>query len=308
MTTRVGQVFATDADQLLAAVRSLAVSGDGLITDETLEVLYDAGLVAGEAQLTDSGLALFRTAWVMTDRNATAQQLGAALRALVPLQVLNQELRGYGPVPEDGVWNLLRQHRAIGPEVTLAQLRATLRWLNTLGVLVYSNKLKTVRFVPDDPEAAKPGESPMLAAVISPRTPFSNLARLRRLLRSMGGVVTWADPHFGARAFEELIDEVSPADVSEIRIISGTAESVLTKRSFKDYERFREEMGLKGIAVEWRVDAARDWHDRFLVHRGGAFNIPPVNSLFQNQYAEILPSTVLPPVEEWWARSVPRAN
>lgn len=62
----------------------------------------------------------------------------------------------------------------------------------------------------------------------------------------------------------------------------------------------------RGIAVEWRIDAARDWHDRLLVDANGSYNVPPVNSLFKNECSEILPSDLEPPVEEWWALASPR--
>lgn len=65
-------------------------------------------------------------------------------------------------------------------------------------------------------------------------------------------------------------------------------------------------MAIKGIRVEWRIDPTREWHDRWLVDADKAFNLPPVNSLFANQYSEILPSEERPPVDEWWARSSPR--
>jgi hypothetical protein len=299
-------LFWVSPDELLAGVRHFAV-GSGTIEDNAVEVLEDAGLLE-EGKLTSAGDQLFRAAWVSKNREAALKLLGQALRATLPVQVIAQELNSYGAVHEDGVIDLLAYHRVLHPDEPAEFVRSTFKLLNTVGVVAYSNKLKTVRFVQDDPDAAKAGEQPDLAAMISPRTPYSNLARLRRLLRSLKGVVTWADPHFGARAFEELVDEIDPAKVTEIRIVSGDAENVLTPKSFKDYERFAKEMDLKGVKVEWRVDPARDWHDRFLVYTGGEYNVPPVNNLFQGQYSEILPSSDKPPVDEWWARSVPRTQ
>jgi hypothetical protein len=299
-------LFWVGPDALLAGARHFAI-GSGTIEDNVVEVLEDAGLLE-DGKLTSAGDHLFRTAWVSKNREAALKLLGQALRATLPVQVIAQELNNYGAVHEDGVIDLLAYHHVLPADESPEFVRQTFKLLNTVGVVAYSNKLKTVRFIADDPDAAKAGEQPDLAAMISPRTPYSNLARLRRLLRSLRGVVTWADPHFGARAFEELVDEIDPAKVAEIRIISGNAENVLTPKSFKDYERFVKEMDLKGVKVEWRIDPARDWHDRFLVSTGGEYNVPPVNNLFQGQYSEILPSSDKPPVDEWWARSVPRSQ
>jgi hypothetical protein len=90
--------------------------------------------------------------------------------------------------------------------------------------------------------------------MVSPKTPFLNIARLRRIIRTLTGVVWWADRHFGARALEELAEELDAERVAEVRIISGTALNVVTTRSMKDFERFREEMANKGIRSEWRAD------------------------------------------------------
>lgn len=299
-------LFGTSQDRLLSGLKSVA-TGD-LVDNDTRTVLEDIGLVENTSDwtLTSAGLALYRAAFVLRDQATTNRLLGQALRVLLPIQAIAQELGSSVTVPEQGVIDLLVLHRLIERTFTAEQARGTFRWLNTLRVLVYSQKQKTVRYVADDPEAAKAGEVESLAAMISPRTPYSNVARLRRVLRAQAGVVTWADQHFGARAFEELVDELDTTRVTELRIISGP--NVVSAKNFKDYERFRDEMALKGIAAEWRVDATREWHDRWLVDGRSAHNVPPVNSLFANQYSEILPTKERPPVDEWWARAVPRTE
>ncbi|MFK0242885.1 hypothetical protein ACIQTX_18680 [Microbacterium sp. NPDC090281] len=300
-------LFVVDVDVLLAGVRHFATGGGGSVDANVVEVLEDARLLEA-GSLTPEGITLFRTAWVSKQRDAALRALGQALRATLPVQVISQELNSYGPVHEDGVRDLLAHHRILPPDKPVDLIRRTFKMLNTLGIAAYSSKLKTVRFIPDDPAAAKAGEQPDLATMISPRTPFSNVAKLRRVLRAQSGIVTWADQHFGARAFEELVDELDPTKVAELRIISGNASNVASPKSFKDYERFRDEMGMKGIIVEWRVDGTREWHDRWLVDEKTVYNVPPVNSLFANQYSEILPTKERPPVDEWWARATPRAE
>lgn len=302
-------LFSYGQDQILAGVREVGTGG--YLADGDLSRLLElSGLIepveGDDSKLSEAGLDLYRAAFVVRDDQATKRLLGQALRSLLPMQVIAQELGNSAAVPEDGVISLLALHRVVDADFSVDSARSTFRWLNDLGVIVYSRQKKTVRFVPDDPGAAKAGEVAKLSAMISPRTPFSNVARLRRMLRSQTGTVTWADQHFGARAFEELVDELDPSRVTELRIISGRAESVLSAKSYRDYIRFQEEMAIKGISVEWRVDPTREWHDRWLVDAGKAFNLPPVNSLFANQYSEILPSEERPPVDEWWARASPR--
>ncbi|BDV32242.1 hypothetical protein [Microbacterium terricola] len=302
-------LFETDQPRLLTALKAVGV-GSPVYDNDANAVLEHTGLVKNETdpELTEAGLALYRAAFVARDDEATNRLLGQAIRTLLPIQAIAQELGNSTAIPEQGVVDLLALHRIVDQDFTVENARPTFRWLNTLKVLVYSQKQKTVRYVPDSPEAAKAGEIESLAAMISPRTPYSNVAKLRKVLRTQIGVVIWADQHFGARALEELVDELDPTKVTELRILSGSAPNVASPKSFKDYERFRDEMKVKGITVEWRVDGTREWHDRWLIDDKTAHNVPPVNSLFANQYSEILPTKERPPAEEWWKRATPRTE
>jgi hypothetical protein len=142
-----------------------------------------------------------------------------------------------------------------------------------------------------------------LAAIISPRTPLQNVARLRRVLRTLRGVVWWADPHFSARALEDLAEELDLSNVKEVRILSGDASNVITRRANADFQRFTEELANHGVPASWLVDRQRDWHDRWLFDNKGGYNMPPINTLYKGDYAEILPTNARPPLEAWFARS-----
>jgi hypothetical protein len=260
-----------------------------------------------DARLTDSGTALFKTAWVLKNKEKALAALGLAMRALVPVQVIEQELLHFGALPEDGALDLLKLHRAAPPDLSVEQVRRTFRNLAQVGLVVYSSKFKTVRAIAPPPDEIRAGEEHRLAAMVSPKTPYLNVVRLRRILRTLTGTVWWADRHFGVRGLEELAEELDPTAVAEVRILSGSAENVVTSKSLKDFERFRSEMAIKGVAAEWRVDsAAGDWHDRWLVGDNGAWNVPPVNTLFKNDHSEMLPTEARPPLVEWWARSAAR--
>lgn len=276
------------------------------VDEPVLRLLTRMGLT-GTSGLTEAGVALFKTRWVLNNEQDALASLGLAMRLLVPVQVVEQELMQFGAVQEDGALRLLKLHRAAPADMTVDAARKFFRNLAQVGLVVYSSKFKTVRAIAPPSDEARVGEERRLAAMVSPKTPFSNVARLRRIIRSLRGTVWWADRHFAARAFEELAEEIDSSTVSEIRILSGTAENVVTPRSLKDLERFKAEMAAKTVAVEWRVDdQASDWHDRWLVDDGGGWNIPPVNNLFKNDYSEILPTDSRPPLEEWWARSTSR--
>lgn len=298
-------LFDVSAAMLLEGVRSAGSMGE--VEPSAAYILSRCGLVQDSA-LTDAGRALFQIAWVLRKHDEADRALGQALRILTPIQVIEQELRGLGPVPEAGVLDLLRQHRAVAEDATVEYLRPTFRWLSGVGVLVYSMKLKSIRSLAPAPDAALAGEIPSLAAMVSPKTPYLNLIRLRRVIRQLRGLVWWADPHFGTRALEELAEELDPAVVSELRILSGDAENVVSPKSLRDYERFRTELGIRGITVEWRVDnkSSRDWHDRWIADDSQMWNVPPINTLLKNDYSELTPTSERPPLAEWWSRSTPR--
>lgn len=298
-------IFDTTPQDLLEGVRA-ATTSDSL-TEEAAYLLERMGLLL-DGELTEAGRALFKLGWVLRRSDDAVDALGQAARQLTPIQVVEQELHGLGAVPEEGVLDLLLQHRAVSAPMDVAYLRATWRWLNAVKVLVYSTKHKTVRALAPTPDAALAGEVQAIAAMISPKTPYLNVVKLRRVIRQLRGVVWWVDAHFSARAFEELAEELDVAEVNEVRILSGDADNVLTERSKRELDRFTSEMAQKGIVVEWRVDprGARDWHDRWLAADQVAWNVPPVNTMFKNDYSEIYPSTELPPLQEWWDRSSPR--
>lgn len=299
-------VFEVTPTCLLENVRAAAAGSE---VDAAANYLLTRCGLLRDSELTDAGRALFKLAWVLRKETEAQEALGQAIRQLTPMQVIEQELRGLGPVPEDGVLHLLVQHRVVGNGTTVATLRPLLRWLNKVGVLAYSTKLKSVRSLAPAPDAALAGEVQAIASMVSPKTPYLNVVKLRRVLRPLRGVVWWADPHFGVRALEELAEELDTDAVTEIRILSGDAANVLSARSIADFKRFRQEMAIKGVTAEWRVDAraSRDWHDRWLADDRTAWNVPPVNTLFKNDYSEIYPASERPPLQVWWQRSALRS-
>lgn len=298
-------IFELRLDALLDGVR--AAGSEGTV-DALVAAMLERTSVLRDGALTESGRALYRTAWVLRRRPDAERMMGQAIRVLTPLQVIDQELKGLGPVPEAGVLDLLRQHGAAPVGATVDSLRGTFRWLSSIGVVAYSLKTKTVRSLAAAPEVALAGEIQTMAAMISPKSPYLNIVRLRRILRRLEGVVWWADPHFGARALEELAEELDFSRVTAVRILSGDAENVASPRSHSDYRRFRDEMTSRGLSVEWRVDpkSSRDWHDRWISADKETWNVPPINTLLKNDYSEIVPASDTPPLVEWWERSTPR--
>jgi hypothetical protein len=102
-----------------------------------------------------------------------------------------------------------------------------------------------------------------------------------------------------------LTDEADATSISEIRILSGPVQA---GDAANDYKRFRAEMKTLGITAEWRIvqTAERTWHDRFIVTRDKAWNVPPLNTIYKGDYSEFT-RTQRPPFEDWWVKGAPLA-
>lgn len=248
------------------------------------------------------GRRVHKLAFVLHREADAERELAQAVRSLLPVQVIQQELAGYGPVPEEGVMELLTMHDAAPDGLSLQELRRFLRWANGVDLLTYSKRDKTVR-VPTL-ESDEGLDSPAPAGVVSPRTPFTNLVRLRRILRRLKGVIWWADPYFDKRVLEELITNLDFTDISEIRIVSSNKNHVLSDEAESDMEAFVAEAQQKDVHAEWRYDPARNWHDRWLFADNEGYNMPPSGLIFSGKkYSEFGPDADRPPLEEWWDRS-----
>ena len=153
----------------------------------------------------------------------------------------------------------------------------------------------------EPPESNSPSFEQPIAVVIDPKTPYSNVIHLREVVRNAEEYLYWADQHFRVRALEEIAISVNPAAVRQIKILSG--HGVIDDKARREFKRFAEEMSQKGVVAEWRtLDPFA--HDRYIVTSNSCFNVPPVGSLFQGQYAEILETPNRPPFDDWWSRSV----
>lgn len=258
--------------------------------------LFDTSMF--EVALTERGNA-FDEAWsVFGNRDAAQAILRDAYLALPQTEALVQGLHGRQPVKVDGALHLLARHRLADPS-QVTGFRVYLQRLNELEVAAYSPKMQTVRVLASVPGSEEPQPT---VRVIERDRQYSNVLALRRTLRACRGHIWWADAHFSRKGLEPLVDEADATCVSEIRLLSGPAQ--VGDRTPDDFKRFQKEMGALGIAAEWRVIEDRadlDFHDRFIVTKGQAWNVPPVNTLFKGDYSEITLTTA-PPFESWWAK------
>jgi len=142
-------------------------------------------------------------------------------------------------------------------------------------------------------------DNPPQTLVIDPATPFSNIRHMRDIIRQCDKYIDWVDPHFHARALEELVAAIKPGQVKRVRILSGFEH--VNDKARRDFERFARELQNKGVQAEWRkLDDSTVLHDRFIVCASKCWNVPPVNTWLRGSYSQVVPTDVRPPFEEWW--------
>ena len=105
------------------------------------------------------------------------------------------------------------------------------------------------------------------------------------------------------KVLEVLYGELDGTKVKDVRILSGPANVGDDLRA--EFGRFRKELkGARGIEVQWRVldkEEAFKHHDRIILAKDQAKNLPPLNTILAGSVGEILPSELTPAdFAEWW--------
>jgi hypothetical protein len=267
-----------------------------------LEALAFASFDNG-AYLTERGGAFYDDWHVYRNRQQALELIRAGLLEVPATAALMQGLHGRGPVAVEGALLMMARH-GLAKDDELTTFRAFLQALNDAKIVAYSRKHQTVRILAPLPVLEEPDEPEPAVRVVEPDRPFSNVRHLRETLRLCRKYIWWADPHFGRKGLEPLVDEADTTKVNAIRILSGP--DGVNEGAVRDFRRFQEEMGALRIAAEWRVvpNQDRDWHDRFIVTEGRAWNVPPINTVYQGRYSEI-GQAAMPPFDRWWAKGAP---
>jgi hypothetical protein len=260
--------------------------------------LYELGLLDPDDGLTEAGQAVEDAYWVEGRPDMAKPVLREAYARTAVVQILLQGLHGRGATPITGALYLLEKHGfATGSTADLKRLRAILSILNPFNLLKYGPKTQTVRSVTVPEEQQEPA-----VRVIEPDRPYSNLQQLRQTLRACKEFIVWIEPHFPRKGLEPLAEEADSTRIQRIRILSGKANA--DARAVADYQRFKAEMKNRGISAEWRILDPIPTHDRYIVTKDAAWNVPPVNTLYKGDFSEILKTTTKPPFEAWWKKAV----
>jgi len=272
---------------------------------DVLNFLKDIGIIfENKIELTEIGKEYYTKSFVQTDVSESKRILSELLKKHPATQAICQILWGVKNIKRENIFNLLKLERLIELNFKQEELAPFLMLLNNCKIINYSKKNQTIKINYNPKSQETVPEDIFLA----PSTPFGNVLNLKKVIRNCKKFINWFDKNFGVKGFEVLYDEVDGNDVRTIKILTSLDQNV-NKKMKSEFERFQEEMKNRGIKVEMRVivdnKITRNIHDRWLIAGNTKYNLPPVNSIFQNQTAEIKKTTNTPPFENWWKRGLP---
>lgn len=251
--------------------------------------LEELQLVDGSGQtLTYDGKEYFRLAFILRDEPAAAALVKSRLLQHPIVVLICQVFHGRGPVSREQLEDLLRHEELLNPTASAGERVSAgqlLSILNRFGVVRYSTKTGKFSVL----ERVKTnGDALPTRVFLPPDTPFSNVQRMRELLGQASGRTIWLDKHFDRKAFPLIADAIDGQLVPQFLIVSGPYNVDDTAKT--EFRLLKKELALKGITLTWAVvprDKLRDLHDRWLISASRAYNVPPVNSIYAAQAAEI---------------------
>ena len=266
----------------------------------TLSYLQNISFITKNGELTEIGKKFYTELFVCNDDTAYST-LANSLKKTEPVQLICQILWGRKNLTKNNIYSLLLVERMVDEKFKEDDLGSFLSILNKCNILNYSKKSGTIEILYNP----KINSDKPTALFLSPDTPYSNIKALHETIRSCKKFIWWFDKHFSAKGLEPLSEELNGNQVDEIRLLIGSAN--VNDKLKNNFKRFEVEMSKRGIKAELRViynkELLNTIHDRWIVSENVCYNLPPINTIYQGQYAEIKNTKNIPPFENWWTNS-----
>lgn len=264
------------------------------LSPESKEFLSSVNFVNGDLAITNTGEAYLDSKFIF-ERGEHQAILRTEVLNLTEIRELCQSFYGQ-KTQRTNVERWFRSKTSISDPTEVGRILAL---LNKIDIISYSKRKGTIQFHETDQveEESQPSYR------ITRRTPYSNLVRFRKTIRACSGDVLWIDKHFSKKGLEPLAEEVTGEKFESVRVLCGPAHVNIRLRD--DFKRFKQEMGKRGIDAGLRVitnqEILRSLHDRWILSSDGpSWNVPPINSIYGNQEAEIHQTEEEIEFEEWW--------
>lgn len=260
--------------------------------------LKDIGFLDENGKLTETGKSYYYQKFVINQEREALELLSASIKEIKSVQMICQVFWGRVDITKDNLRNLLLIENLIENRAE-SDIGSFLALLNKCKILNYDKRSGKIKILYNPKIESKVTRT----VYISPQTPYTNIKNLRLILAASKKYIWWLDKHFSLKGLEPLSEAVDGNSVQEIRILTGISSNI-NERLKKDYERFQIEMGYRGIQTECRVivDSTlyHQIHDRWLITEDATYNLPAINSIYQNQFSEINKTENIPPFGDWW--------
>ncbi len=266
-------------------------------TNNAMKFLLQISFIDKSYQLTELGKTFFTEKYVLNNEDMANAIIAGKLKEFKSVRLICQILWGRKEIKKENIINLMLMENMID-SLGKINISSFIGLLNKCKIISYNKKTGNIRILYNP----KP-EDPITTAFLSPETPYSNIKYLRNCLENCEDFFYWFDKQFSSKGFEPLSDVMDGNKISEVKLLMGKTTNVNEKMK-KDFLRFKKEMAIRGIKSECRVildkSLYHNIHDRWIISKNVVYNIPPVNSIYQGQYAEIKKTDIIPPFDDWW--------
>jgi hypothetical protein len=267
--------------------------------------LVEAGFTTEGSRLTPDGQRYFESRFIRQDAVKADEIRQSLLLDYPPISAICQLLYGVPNAGRNHAETVLRS-QGMGAGLNDRVLGTLLAIMKAAGMIYYAHGKIKVIVAPNRSEVVPD------SVFIARETPYGNKIWLRRVLEECEGFIYWLDKHFMSRGFEALWEAADGNRISDIKVLSLGLDAHLHRRSFQEYKDLRSELSSRGIALEWRVidhKLIRDTHDRWIVGKSSARNVPDVSTIFSGNHSELNRSDQAEKLKEifdgYWTQALP---
>ena len=290
------------------AFRRLGEKRSDAKDERLLRVLRDLELVTSDlGSMTEAGNDYFHARFIRDDVEEAKHILHLALLDYSPAAAVAQFLAGVPTANRSKAESVLRS-QGFGHGLSERSLGSLLTLMNTADVIAYSPTSGEIEVLDS---AAKAVAVPA-SVFVAPETPYGNKVWLRRVLEECTGHIYWLDKHFLPVAFDAIWEAADGGRLSEVRILSLRLPDHEGRRPIRHYRDLVRELSGRGVSLEWRTIEStkiKSTHDRWIISRTTARNVPNVNAIYTGQHSELNRSeqheTLETIFDGYWQQGVP---
>jgi hypothetical protein len=270
--------------------------------------LVNLGFLGNNGGLTSIGSEYFQAKFIRGDVLHASHIVKNALLGIKPVMAICQNLFGVSSASKESAASLLRFH-GLDDNMSERTLGTLLTMLSKFGIITYYRGSITIIDAPMQQQVLPN------SIFISDKTPYSNKAWLRKVIADADSFVYWFDKHFLPTALESIWEVVDGNQINEIRILSLKLEGNSGKIARKQCRDLEVELANRGIVLDWRfIDSndVRRTHDRWIICKTKAWNVPDVGTILSGNNSEISQSLHCKELkkifENYWAKGKSMIN